>query len=449
MHRGTRLKILLIAAHYPPVNSVAATRPAAWARLLSERGHAVTVLTTGASMSSLQGVDLEVPSGELVRVEIPGVRVIRWFERASSEAVSPREQARPGSQSLLSRLVNWARRSRGVFCSARMPDHHDLWAIAAARRIRNRTWDVVISTHGPYACHAIACWLRRTNRTARWIADFRDLWVDNHIYPGIQPFTLVEQSLERLFCNTADAITTVSAELAGCLESRHSRPVTVIHNAVDLRALSLLDAAPTFPRDGRVRLVYTGTIYESGQCPEILFRALARVRERHPDEFMRVSVVFAGKSQAKVSELMEHYGLHSTIVQCGQVSREQAMRMQRDADALIFLSFATESYGGILTAKLFEYLASGTTILSMGPTRDEATAKWIEQSERGSDFGADVDAVSNEIVRIVREGFRESKYVLRATQARIGSSSVADALERLVRGGPVVRSLAVARGSGG
>ena len=65
-----------------------------------------------------------------------------------------------------------------------------MWGVAAVRRIRGGKWDLVISTHGPYACHAIAYWLRRTERAGRWVADFRDLWVGNHIYPGLPPFTI-------------------------------------------------------------------------------------------------------------------------------------------------------------------------------------------------------------------------------------------------------------------
>lgn len=430
--RGPQLNILLVAAHYPPVNSVAATRPAAWVRALSERGHAVTVLTTRANAASLQGIDLEIPAGEVVRVEMPGGRLLRWLERAAFDAEGRvNKEPAPRWISSLSALLNWARRSRGIFCSARMPDHHDLWAIAAARRIRGRTWDLVVSTHGPYACHAIAYWLRRTRRAERWIADFRDLWVGNHIYPGLPPFTIAERWMEHLFCNRADALTTVSDELAACLSARYMTPVSVIRNAVDMRAFKSLDASRVFPRDGLVRFVYTGTIYEAGQRPEVLFRALDLVRTRHSDEFARLRMTFAGKAQAKISALTEQYGLHGVVSQCGQVPREQALRMQRDADALIFLSFAAERYGGILTAKLFEYLASGTRIISIGARRDEATAQWIEQSERGRDFGSDANAVAEEIVRVVRHAADEAKYVLLSTQTQIDSASVADTLERL------------------
>lgn len=426
------MKILLIAAHYPPVNSVAATRPAAWVRALSARGHSVTVLTTGANAASLQGVDLEIPAGEVVCVEMPGGRLLRWLERTAHEAEGRAQmESAPRRRSPLSALVNWARRSRGIFCSARMPDHHDLWGVAAVRRIRGGKWDLVISTHGPYACHAIAYWLRRTKRAGRWVADFRDLWVGNHIYPGLPPFTIAERWMERIFCNTADALTTVSEELAECLSARYSTPVTVIHNAIDIQVLRSLDASRAFPGDGLVRFVYTGTIYESGQRPEILFRALDLVRSRYSDEFARLRVTFAGKAQARIRELTEQYGLHGVVSQCGQLPREQALRMQRDADALIFLSFAAEHYGGILTAKLFEYLASGTRILSMGSRRDDATARWIEQSERGRDFGSDVVALAEEIVRVVRQAADEAKYVLLSTRARIGSQHLADTLERL------------------
>ncbi|MCG3171080.1 MAG: hypothetical protein CALGDGBN_02654 [Pseudomonadales bacterium] len=426
------LHVLIIAAHYPPINSVAATRPAQWARILQRRGHTVSVLTTKVRGGSLQGCDLSVPPGEVIRVAVPFAKLIRWFDRASRETGDANTKDASSRLSPLSRLVHWTRRVRGAFSSARMPDHHDLWVIAALWRIRRECWDVVISTHGPYACHLIAYRLRRTQRAKRWIADYRDLWVDNHIYPGLFPFTVLERRLEKTFCVTADAITTVSEGLASRLAQRYRRSVEVIPNAVDLDVFRRLDVTPAFPADGRVRLVYTGTVYPHGQSPNLLFDAMAVVREQAPAEFARIKLVFVGKSQANVRDLATRYDMIDMLEQPGQVARDDALRMQRDADALIFFSFCSDHYPGILTSKIFEYLISGTRILSIGARRDESTAQLLEQSGRGLDLESNVANIAAEILQVVKNVSSAPKYVLRSTLEIVDSERSENALHGLL-----------------
>lgn len=428
------LRVLIVAAHYPPVNAVAATRPAQWARLLQQRGCAVSVLTTEVRRGTLQGCDLEVPAGEVIRVAVPGTNIIGWVDRASVESDHGSRQQSPRRLGILARLTQWLRRSRGTFSSARMPDHHDLWTIAALRRIRGRRWDAVISTHGPYACHAVAYWLRRNRRVSWWIADYRDLWVNNHIYPGLFPFTLLERGLEKIFCRNADKITTVSDGLASQLAQRHGRAVEVLHNTIDLDVFRRLDAAPVFPLDGQVRFVYTGTVYPVGQSPELLFRALALVREHAPVEFARLRLVFAGKSQANVRDLAVHYDMIDILEQPGQVPRTVALRMQRDADALLFFGFYAAGHAGILTSKLFEYLASGTRILAVSERCDDSITKLLKESQRASEPGPKITDIASEIVRIVRESSAEAKYVLESTRVVVDSERSGDVLLRLLRG---------------
>ena len=102
----------------------------------------------------------------------------------------------------------------------------------------------------------------------------------------------------------------------------------------------------------------------------------------------------------------------------GQVSRETALRMQRDADALLFLGFDSPRYGGILTSKLFEYLASGTELLSVGYRRDESTAAMIESSRRGRDYGADTASIEHAL-RCIATSAGPEKFVDLPTARRI------------------------------
>lgn len=428
----TQMRILIVAVHFPPANSVASLRPYSWARFLSRKGHDVSVLTTHKPELSLSPDTGARGDIELIEVPLPGSHWVRSADKLTTDApTSDHLHSLFAWRNLLRRLLYRLRRVRGILSSARMPDHHDLWVLPALWRIRRRNWDVVLSTHGPYACHLVGFALRKSGKTKHWIADFRDLWVDNHIFPGIWPFTAVERWLEALVCGTADHLSTVSEGLEAKLRGQYGDKVSVIENGIDMEDLVRLPAQRIFPDDGKFRLVYTGTVYAAGQDPEVLFRAISMLARRNPAACARLSVVFAGKFQSGVEDFVTRYQLGAYVRQTGVVDRDDALRMQRDADALLFLSFHSSGHAGILTGKLFEYLASGTEILSVGQARDPDTAQLIDGSRRGRDYGGDSDALAAALERLLEHG-SEGKFVDLATRARVDRSRANDKLLALL-----------------
>jgi len=418
------LRILIVAARFPPENAIAALRPAAWAQFLAAHGHTVSVLTTAAA-----GAETDI-GVERMCVPPPGVS---FFARADRLAGAPVSAVPAAPRRTLARLLYWLRRERGVLCSARMPDHHDPWIPRALHRLRGRQWDVVLSTHGPYACHVVAWWLRRKGHASRWVADFRDLWSDNHIFPGLPPFSWVEPLIEHRLLRRADALTTVSEGLAATLGARHHRAVTVIRNGIDLGQLDALEPQPVWPDDGLFRIVYTGTIYASGQDPSPFFAAVRAMRAAGEPGSGRLRLVFAGKFQWGLEEQLLRAGLRDITEQPGHVPHARALRMQRDAGALLFLPFVSPTHEGILTGKLFEYLASGTPILSVGRARDASTASLIEASGAGKDYGGDVTAITAALRRMLAAPVT-ARRLDRATRERIDRRSSNAALLALIEG---------------
>src|SRR5262249_57331216 len=73
----------------------------------------------------------------------------------------------------------------------------------------------------------------------------------------------------------ADCLVTVSPGLARRLAMKAGRPVDVIYNGYDSAAFAAMAPEPAFAADGRVRLVYTGTVYDRGQDLRPLCAAVA------------------------------------------------------------------------------------------------------------------------------------------------------------------------------
>ena len=360
----TMLRILIVTTFFPPQNSIASLRPLSWAKYWTAAGHDVTVLTPQPVQGSSCNV-LSVPVSSFV---------------SGMKENYQRTQAAP---SAAASLFNRLRQRYGIFNACRFPDLTELWVSAALDAARAQpSWDLVVSTSGPYTTHRIASKLKYERRAARWVADYRDLWSDNHIFPGLFPFNYYEPFLERRLLRNADCLTTVSDPLAATLRRRHpGKNIAVIENGFDPDDLANLSGERSLPDDGIFRIVYTGTFYPRSTDPEPLFRAIRSL----PDILRnRLEVLFFGPPSAELASLIEKHHVGRWVKQHGFVSRENALRLQRDAHALLFLPWKDSD--GILTGKIFEYLYSRTPIIAVGASSDDTVKRLISDNGAGNAF---------------------------------------------------------------
>lgn len=400
------MRLLIVSPHFPPQPSVAAQRVHALAIEASSLGHDVTVLTTSkrsdqtSRPAASPGVSIiEVP----YRAWGPFER-LRELDRPHTTASGPLPIARQTqSGGLKSGFVTFARKIKsrtGVFGSLRMPDLTDAWVTPAIAWARTQpTWDVVVSSAGPYTAHLVALQLRQSGFVRRWCADFRDLWTKNHMASGLFPITIYERILERRVLAHADLVTTVSQPLAASLASMTRCPVEIIFNGYAHAANDR--PTPTITSDGEIRLVYTGTLYPQGQDVAPLLDGLALLKQQDPATFARVRIIVAGNAQEHWHDQAARRGIASTLQHVGLVSAAESLTLQQSAHALIIFEWTTPGLG-VLTGKVFEYLAAHAPILVVGGPRDDAVAQLVSQARRGISTGRDPAAVFNAIRQLAQ-----------------------------------------------
>jgi hypothetical protein len=407
------MRILIIAAFFPPKNAVASHRPYSWAKYWSDAGHDVTVFTTE-----------KVPSFDDSTYDCSGFKVLTayWLpqqiQKLNVRGVEGAERARQSAavrfvkrivNSLLT-VVTSIQGRYGIFLAQRRPDLFFLWEYNAKRVLGQRsTWDFVISTHGPSASHSIAYHLKKKGLTKRWIADYRDLWTDNYPYSGLWPFNLYESWLEKKLLKKADAATTVSEPLAKTLQHRYPNlPVFTVENGFEPADLSALTEQHYFPVDGKIRIVYTGWIQWGLRDPSPLFEAIRSLEsEREATKQstpLALEVLFVGPPTLAVKELTTHYGIERYVRQIGVVTRSTALQIQRDADILLFLEWKSNGQQGLFSGKIFEYMSSGTEIWAIGGANDVSVAELIQKSNTGKHFANNVDRIAAELRSVLERG---------------------------------------------
>jgi len=415
-------RILLISPYFPPQHSVASLRTHEFARTWAACGASVTVLTT-TKRDDQRGLDLPPDGFDVAEVEHPTPWLLDSLRTAEKSAPAGGDDDGGDATGSLIRVLRGIRTRTGVFSSIRMPDLTDAWvepAVAWARE--HGPWDVIVSSSGPYTAHLVALALTRararglTRACARgrprlWVADFRDLWTENHVGRGLFPFTVRERALQAQCFDAADMIVTVSPGLADRLRSASSKPVDVIYNGFSNDAEAAgdeTDGERAFPKDDRIRLAYTGTLYPPDQDPSPLLQGMARARDRHPDVAARLRLVIAGHRASLWKPFIAAHRIGPMVEMHGLLPRPHALRIQREAGALLSIQWSADDdakasvAAGVLSGKIFEYLPRRAPILVIGGTAAGPIAAMVRETGRGLHLGSDVEVISATLCRLVK-----------------------------------------------
>ena len=226
-----------------------------------------------------------------------------------------------------------------------------------------------------------------------WVADLRDLMNEIVLRPGALARWRIR--LETNICRSADALITVTQPLADTLASRHTAPVYVVPNGFDPDDFP----PPEESRSEYFDVVYAGSVYGK-RDPTPLFDALDRIR-RDGDELDRLRVRFYGVEETQLAPYLRGRPCADAVRAMGRVPFREMTRIQQRASLLLFLTHA--DVRGIMTAKMFDYLAARRTILSVSGDND-VTDAFLRDTRAGV-----VGRTPEEIAKLIREYYAEWK----------------------------------------
>src|SRR4051812_38718556 len=345
---------------------VAARRPAGLAKYLRRLGYRVTVLTSRAWADA-------PPEAGVVRTGDLMASRLNW-RRANMRAwVGGGDDYESGSSKLAELVV---------------PDTALLTWLPylvpnALRLARRESFDCVITTSGPESVHLAG--LALAPRMA-WIADLRDGWGFEtlHSWPtGVQE--RLDAALERAVARRADLMTAVSEPLAADLRERLGADAHAVTNGFDPDEVPARKGSHGLLDADRRSLVHTGRMASSQRSPGPLLEAVRLLRSRGSAAARRLELVFAGPLTAEERTLLEAPDLAGMVRHVGNLDRDDALRLQREADGLLLLTAGTRR--GEATGKLFEYLGAERPILVLG---DQSEAARIV-TEAGAGLAAPAD----------------------------------------------------------
>src|SRR3954451_3983911 len=261
-----------------------------------------------------------------------------------------------------------------------VPDENvscNLTAIPAAIRIaRNEHIDVVLTTSPPSSVHLVGAAVKRATG-ARWVADLRDSVV---AHPHRDAERLLvrakeqgEHAVAKLIGRSADAIVSVSDAIAEEMRGRDPRgPVVTIANGSDFDDFAGLEHT----HDDRLRITHAGSFFGK-RDPRPFLTALKQSALDH------VVARFLRDFRSTDREWAEQRQLGDRLELIPYAPRRRSLELQRDSDVLLLLIPEAGGRGkGVLSGKVFEYLAAERPILAVVPP-EGAAAELIRNAGAG------------------------------------------------------------------
>jgi len=377
------VKVLLVSLYFPPAGGGGVQRPLKFATHLPALGIETHVLAPDDPRWVHADPELKPPTQA-------------WVHRA--RYLGPR--GRKPAEELYGRrgLERVSQQARLTFRRVLLPDENVSWNLtaipAALRIVRQEGIDVVVTTSPPSSVHLVGAAAKRVTGV-RWVADLRDsLLAHPHRRAEsrlVRAKETGERAVAKIVARSADAIVAVSDAIAE--EARGLEPkgrVVTIANGCDFDDFAGLEYRP----GERFRITHTGSFFGK-RSPRPFLKALAGTD-------LDVVARFVGDFRSADRDFAESLGLGDRLELLPYVPRRRSLELQRDSEALLLLVPEAGGRGrGVLSGKVFEYLAAERPILAAVPP-DGAAANLLR--ETGSAVVAppdDVAAIRSALVELV------------------------------------------------
>jgi glycosyltransferase involved in cell wall biosynthesis len=384
-------RLLFIAFYFPPRNNIACYRSGCFAKFLPQYGWLPTVVCqdwpADRPDSDPDFVGAFPESVQIHRIPAPPERGV--YERVLLRKVAP--YLWPHRAPIL-----WWRKTRERIESL----------------LKTYKFDAIWATSDPLTPLTLAMEASRAAHL-RWVADIRDcLNVQRFGSWYKRPFF---RRQERRLCREADRIITVSEGLSDALKKFTRVPVAIIPNGFDP---SLLPAEEQEAK-GVFTILYAGTLVVGRQDPKPVFRALQLCLDRGHIPRAEVEMLFLGTKPESVQKALTEVSTDLPVRVLPRAKHRAALALQTQASILLLLAHAAEE--GIMTGKVFDYLAAGRPILAV-PDDRHTTALLLKTTGAGLAL-TDVESIARQLSEWYARWRSDRAFNLKRNEAEISQYS--------------------------
>jgi glycosyltransferase involved in cell wall biosynthesis len=265
--------------------------------------------------------------------------------------------------------------------------------------IRQENIDVIYATAPVWTSLLIGYLLKRKTQKPL-VVDFRDPWTINPFKKSPTKFhEKIENHLEKKVLMNADYVITVSHPYREKLVEKYpflKSKCEVIMNGFDPDDFKDLERQ-TF--EGKFRILHTGSLYGL-RSPKHFLSALQKLFQEKTQLRKQIEVMFVGNYGRETPVLVDKFGLNDVVKLVGYVPHKECLELMVNSHMLLLI-VTSEGYhtSGVVTGKLFEYLAAGRPVLALAP-KESVVADIVRSANAGL-------TVSSENVEPIKDAILE------------------------------------------
>ena len=394
-------RVLIITYYWPPSGGSGVQRWLKMSKYLPENGWGPVIYTT-------KNAEYPIVDSSLEKDVAPDLEVIRrpifepydYYKKFLG--IKKEETVKMGFIEEKEKKHGWKESiSLWIRGNLFIPDARCWWVKPSVRYLKSylkeHPVDAIISTGPPHSMHLIAMKLKE-ELGIPWIADFRDPWTEIDYYDDLHLTRWADRKhhrLEREVLEKADKVVTVAPDGAKRLGRLGNRNVRTIYNGFDRDD----DAQTPVSISDTFTLTYLGVLSKI-QNPEQFWQVLGELVKEDEEFSKKLKIKLIGQIDNSVVRSIEEQGLSGYVALSPYVPHDQVSEVHRSSTLLLlFLMPDSEPRAkGLLTGKLFEYMASGRPILCIGPEDGDA-AHILKETHTGQTVNFEDKKKMKEVIK--------------------------------------------------
>ncbi|MCK4558738.1 MAG: glycosyltransferase family 4 protein [Calditrichia bacterium] len=352
-------KVLIITYYWPPAGGPGVQRIIKFTKLLPDFGWQPIILTVKNPTSPARDESLLEKIPENCKVykttTLEPFNIYKYFTgRKRNEALAKDTIIKSPDEKFSEKI------SRIIRANLFLPDARVGWIPAMIKQglkiIKNDKPDIIFSTSPPHSLQLGAKKLAQKSGL-KWIADFRDPWIEAIWESEIERINLISRFNKRLemsILKNADVITMVSDGMCDLFRKKMDKQYETIYSGMD----SVNNDAV---KSQNFQIIYLGNMSKY-QSPVPILKAIDMLPH---DKKSLIQIMFVGKVY---NDFIEQFNKYQDIKIETQnfLPRDEMMKIAKSASLLLLINFSSVYGKGHIPAKIFDYLSLRKPILAIG-----------------------------------------------------------------------------------
>ena len=379
-------KVLIITYYWPPSGGAGVQRWLKFTKYLREFGWEPIVLTVDEKKASYglrdKTLEKEIPN-DIRIIKTKTFELYSLYKFFSGKKEIPHSgfanESKPGFVQKIFRAI------RGNLF---VPDPRKGWNKfafkAAGKIIKKENIQIVITTSPPHSTQILGLRLKKKFNIT-WIADIRDPWTDIYYYHEMYRMAFArnrDKHFEKKVLRNADKIIVVGDFLKNMFlkkdQIKKSEKIYILQNGFELDDFK---TSSIISQDEFI-ITYTGTISDNYDINSFI-EAFSSFIKNKPEQ--KIKIRFVGQISDNLIQTFNNKKLNKNIEIINYVEHSESVKYVGKSTLLLLAIPKIEGNEGIITGKIFEYLASKKPIIGIGPINGDA-AKIISNCNAGKMF---------------------------------------------------------------